>query len=226
MADRFPSIEDLDAGMLAPVIAMPASLTFVVGDSEIQAQPTGGNFLEREREMLGEDADFFSTNDTPAQTQGASVEDGDDDDLLGSGGDDFSAPQPSGAQDDNDMDGFKSAFPAIDTRNDVRSTPPTNQSRWYSALTSHRTLDQAVPSRPPAPATPPTTPPQQKPSPNPSARGVRSGTQTSPAATKLRRRKRKRPSPQHRKTLTASTSLTTEKSIARKHRLGRRQRSS
>lgn len=71
--------------------------------------------------MLGDDADFFSTNDTPAQTQEASVEDGDDDDLLG-GGDDFSAPQASGAEDD-DLNGFESAFPAIDTRNDVRSTP-------------------------------------------------------------------------------------------------------
>ncbi len=91
------------------------------GETDVRAQPTGGDFLERERAALGDDADFFSTNDTPAQNQGARVEDGDDDDLLG-GDDDFPAPQASGTQDD-DLDGFESSFPAIDARNDVRSAP-------------------------------------------------------------------------------------------------------
>ena len=70
---------------------------------------------------MGEDADLFSAND--ALNQSATVEDGDaDDDLLG-GGDAFSAPQqPSG---NDDLDGFESSFPAIDTQNDVHtgSTP-------------------------------------------------------------------------------------------------------
>ncbi|ETN39419.1 uncharacterized protein HMPREF1541_05642 [Cyphellophora europaea CBS 101466] len=97
MADRFPSIEDIEGG-----------------DADVRAEGTGGgDFLERERAALGEDADLFSANDAPKQS--ATVEDGDDD-LLG-GGDDFSAPpQPSGQ--DNDFDGFESSFPAIDTQND------------------------------------------------------------------------------------------------------------
>ncbi|KEF60082.1 uncharacterized protein A1O9_04932 [Exophiala aquamarina CBS 119918] len=99
MADRFPSIEDIDAGE-----------TDVRPGSNAQ-----GSFLERERALLGEDADLFAANDKPGA---ATVEDGDDDDLLG-GGDDFvSAPRGSGGAAQNDLDSFESSFPAIDTRND------------------------------------------------------------------------------------------------------------
>lgn len=91
-------------------------LTSRTGDVEVHAEGAGGgDFLERERAALGEDADLFSSTDAPKQS--ATVEDGDaDDDLLG--GDDFSAPQqPSGNNDD--LDGFESSFPAIDSQNDV-----------------------------------------------------------------------------------------------------------
>ena len=98
MADRFPSIEDIDAG-----------------DTDVRGDGGSGDFLERERAALGDDADFFSSaNDN---TQAARVEE-DDGDLLG-GDDDFSAPAPQSAPKDDDLDGFESAFPAIDTRNDV-----------------------------------------------------------------------------------------------------------
>ena len=73
----------------------------------------GGDFLERERAALGEDADMFGGNDSHA----AGVED-DDDDLLG-GGDDFAAPAGGSGANDDDLNGFESSFPAIDTRNDV-----------------------------------------------------------------------------------------------------------
>lgn len=93
-------------------------LTSAAGDAEVHASGGGGgDFLERERAALGEDADLFSSNDAPKQS--ATVEDGDaDDDLLG-GGDDFSAPQQSSSKND-DFDGFESSFPAIDTQNDVQ----------------------------------------------------------------------------------------------------------
>ena len=101
---------------------MPEVLTFYTGDADVRAESGGGgDFLERERAALGEDADFFSANDAPKQS--ATVEDGDDD-LLG-GGDDFSAPQQhqqSGGL-DSDLGDFESSFPAIDTQNDVRAAP-------------------------------------------------------------------------------------------------------
>ena len=94
MADRFPSIEDLDSG------AQPSEA------------PTGGSFLDRERAILGDDADLFSSGDQ----QTARVEDGDND-LLG--GDFSEVQQPSEGVEADELDGFESSFPAIDTRNEV-----------------------------------------------------------------------------------------------------------
>lgn len=96
MADRFPSIEDLDSG------AQPSEA------------PAGGSFLDRERAALGDDADFFASGNE----QTATVEDGDND-LLG--GDFSEIQQPSAGADADELDGFESSFPAIDTRNEVRS---------------------------------------------------------------------------------------------------------
>ncbi|KAL8404154.1 hypothetical protein RB594_009134 [Gaeumannomyces avenae] len=64
MADRFPSIDDFDSGVQ----------TDIKTSSE---DPSAGDFLAREKAILGEDANQFAT-----------VEDGgdDDDDLLGGGG--------------------------------------------------------------------------------------------------------------------------------------------
>ncbi len=81
----------------------------------------GGSLLERERALLGEDADLFAANDIPGA---ATVQDGDDDDddLLGGDDGDFtSAPaQPSGDAGGNELKDFESSFPAIDARNNVR----------------------------------------------------------------------------------------------------------
>lgn len=72
------------------------------GDSE--------DFLARERAILGDDADQFATpNDRAAVVEDA------DDDLLG-GGDHQQTTAAS-----EDISGFESSFPAIDTQNEVRS---------------------------------------------------------------------------------------------------------
>ncbi|KAK4946887.1 Clathrin light chain [Elasticomyces elasticus] len=99
MADRFPSIEDIDAGE-----------TGVGSDTAAQ-----GSFLERERALLGEDADLFAANDKPGA---ATVQDGDDDLLGGDDGDFTSAPAQTSGGAQNDLDDFESSFPAIDTKND------------------------------------------------------------------------------------------------------------
>jgi hypothetical protein len=99
--------------------AFPQGAECLLGDSEVRTDQTGGgDFLERERAALGEDADLFSANDAPKQS--ATVEDGGDDDLLG--GDDFSAPQQpsSGPNNNNDIGDFESSFPAIESQNEVR----------------------------------------------------------------------------------------------------------
>jgi hypothetical protein len=99
MADRFPSLEDID-----------------VGQTEVRGE-VGGSFLDRERALLGDDADLFATSkDQRAIVE--TVEDGDGD-LLG-GGEDYSGGHAiSGGVDE--LDGFESSFPAIDTQNNVRS---------------------------------------------------------------------------------------------------------
>lgn len=96
MADRFPSLEDIDAGQ-----------TEVRG-----ASADDGDFLARERAILGEDADMFGGGNETRQT---TVEDGGDDDLLGGnfGG---SSNDQHGAQFD-DFDTFESSFPAVDNTN-------------------------------------------------------------------------------------------------------------
>ena len=65
------------------------------------------DFLSRERALLGDDADQFTSGNDRAAT----VEDGDED-LLGG---EFSQANV-GTQ---EMDGFQSSFPAIDTTNEV-----------------------------------------------------------------------------------------------------------
>ncbi|KAK2072290.1 hypothetical protein P8C59_006652 [Phyllachora maydis] len=66
MADRFPSLEDFDAGVQT-------------GIQDASADPSTSNFLEREKAVLGDDAMQFATVTDPH------VDDGGD--LLDSGGD-------------------------------------------------------------------------------------------------------------------------------------------
>lgn len=78
----------------------------LVGD----ATADGDDFLARERALLGDDANqFTSENDNLATT----VEDAADDDLLGGGGN----YEANG--DAQEISGFESSFPAIDTTNEV-----------------------------------------------------------------------------------------------------------
>ncbi|KAI9706468.1 MAG: hypothetical protein M1836_003474 [Candelina mexicana] len=96
MADRFPSIEEFSSGQ-----------TEANGESNFDAEPgTTSSFLDREKAALGDDANqFASANDN--FNPSATVADGDDD-LLGGGGD-------AGGE---EMTGFESSFPAIDSGNE------------------------------------------------------------------------------------------------------------
>ncbi|KAF2139114.1 uncharacterized protein K452DRAFT_255235 [Aplosporella prunicola CBS 121167] len=98
MADRFPSLDEIDAGQTE---ARGDANFDLVGDS------AGDDFLSRERALLGDDAEQFAT-------PGATVEDAGDDDLLGGGGDASDFP----AVDSGEISGFESSFPAIDTTNE------------------------------------------------------------------------------------------------------------
>lgn len=83
----------------------------------------GEDFLARERAALGDDANQFATsNDRLATT----VEDADDD-LLGGGG--------GGAADGaEEIMGFESSFPAIDTTNEVISVTSFRNPPCISAV--------------------------------------------------------------------------------------------
>ncbi|KAF2430754.1 clathrin light chain [Tothia fuscella] len=102
MANRFPSLEEFDAGQIS------ASADDISGN--------GGSFLVRERAALGDDADLFST---PADNM-ASVEDAGEDDLLGGGrNNNFSGNgNGNGNSPDEGFQDFEDAFPSIDTTND------------------------------------------------------------------------------------------------------------
>ena len=67
------------------------------------------DFLTRERALLGDDADQF-TSSADNNANAATVHDGEED-LLG-GGDEMM----SGG---HEMQGFESSFPAVDTKNEV-----------------------------------------------------------------------------------------------------------
>ncbi|KAF3035783.1 hypothetical protein E8E12_002596 [Didymella heteroderae] len=99
MADRFPSLDEFDAGQSE---ARGDATNFdAIGDD------AGDDFLSRERALLGDDADQFASENDKLAT----VEDGEDD-LLGG---DFGGQANVGSQ---EMSGFESSFPAIDTTNE------------------------------------------------------------------------------------------------------------
>lgn len=84
------------------------------------------DFLDRERAVLGEDAEQFTSGPTVEDDDEDYSENDNDGDLLG---DDFADSSPPTANtqgsrpaaDDGD-DNFESAFPAIDMQNEVRIT--------------------------------------------------------------------------------------------------------
>ncbi|KAK4127482.1 hypothetical protein N657DRAFT_641485 [Parathielavia appendiculata] len=89
MADRFPSLEEFDSG----------AHTDVRDTSDV---PSASNFLEREKAILGDDANQFAT------VEDAGFDDGTDD-LLGGGG--VSSPGGNVA--------FESQFPDITSQNEA-----------------------------------------------------------------------------------------------------------
>ena len=87
------------------------ALTLQTAQTETQVpgiESSGADdFLSREKALLGDDANQFTTGNDNA----AFMEDGDDDLLGGSGGGDAQAEE---------ITEFESSFPAIDTSNEVR----------------------------------------------------------------------------------------------------------
>jgi len=130
MADRFPSIEDIDGGQ-----------------SEAFDGAGEGSFLDRERAILGQDAEQFGSTQGP--TNNATTVEDDDGDLLG--GDDFGGDNRA-ATVGNDLNEFESSFPAIDTQNE--SVGPggtiTNSSAPYqpSSYTNYATATDEEESEP------------------------------------------------------------------------------
>lgn len=81
-----------------------------VGATEVRdVGGDGTSFLDRERAVLGDEADQFATAQDHLAT---TVEDAGDDDLLGGLG---------AADGADEILGFESSFPTIDTSNDVRA---------------------------------------------------------------------------------------------------------
>ncbi|PYH96792.1 clathrin light chain [Aspergillus ellipticus CBS 707.79] len=95
MADRFPSLEDFSAGQTEVV--------------ETNGASDENDFLARERAALGDDAEQFAT---PQDLVADEINN--DDDLLG--GADV-APAAGGAE-PQEIAGFESSFPALDTQNE------------------------------------------------------------------------------------------------------------
>ncbi|KAK4892821.1 Clathrin light chain [Elasticomyces elasticus] len=107
MADRFPSLDDFDAGQ-------------TTASSAPSTQPT--DFLARERAALGDDADIFTSSNESHNTATVADQDDDedDDDLLGGGMGGSSAPtnNNNGGMGEDMMGDFESSFPAVDTQNE------------------------------------------------------------------------------------------------------------
>ncbi|GAB1314898.1 Clathrin light chain [Madurella fahalii] len=87
MAERFPSLEDFDSGAQTDI-------------KDASDAPSASNFLEREKAILGDDANQFATVEDAGFDEG-------DDDLLGGG---ISSPGGNAA--------FESQFPDITSSNE------------------------------------------------------------------------------------------------------------
>ncbi|KAL4888011.1 clathrin light chain [Aspergillus ambiguus] len=96
MADRFPSLEDFSAGQTEVADANGAS--------------DENDFLARERAALGDDAEQFATAQDHVVTSD-NVDTGDD--LLGG-----AEGAPAATVSHEEVSGFESSFPAIETQNE------------------------------------------------------------------------------------------------------------
>lgn len=118
MADRFPSLEEFSEGwLLIPSVSVDFAKFLIQHTYSGQTEPMenkpsdADDFLARERALLGEDADQFATpQDLAATAEGG----GGTDDLLGAA---EGIPVQHAAPEE--ISGFESSFPAIDTQNEV-----------------------------------------------------------------------------------------------------------
>jgi Clathrin light chain len=85
-----------------------------LGQHETLDGPTQGSFLDRERALLGEDAEQFGA--IQDHTNNAATVEDDDGDLLG--GDNFGGDNRATTVGD-EMNDFENFFPAIDSQNEV-----------------------------------------------------------------------------------------------------------
>ncbi|KAF2453972.1 clathrin light chain [Lineolata rhizophorae] len=115
MADRFPSLDEIDAGQTTT--RGDATNFDLIGGGGGGGDGPGdaSDFLSRERAALGDDANqFASPGDSRLATTVEDAPDGDlDDDLLGGGG---TVGGDGAAQEE--MRGFEESFPAIDAGNE------------------------------------------------------------------------------------------------------------
>ncbi|KAH8888775.1 hypothetical protein GQ53DRAFT_767347 [Thozetella sp. PMI_491] len=111
MADRFPSIEDFDAGAETDIL-------------DASAEPSAGNFLDREKAILGDDANQF---------------DAVGDDLLGGGSDPISSGNAA----------FESQFPDISNNANVGpggtiTGPSVSYNSGYGAYTEEEEEPEVI----------------------------------------------------------------------------------
>ncbi|CAK7208245.1 Clathrin light chain [Sporothrix curviconia] len=99
MADRFPSLEDFDSGAQTDI-------------KEASLDPSGDDFLARERAILGDDANQFAT---PGDSSAFALA---DDNLLGGAGDNGSLETAQ----------FESSFPDLATQNQNATSTITGPS--------------------------------------------------------------------------------------------------
>lgn len=126
MADRFPSLDEIDAGHTE---ARGDATNFdIIGDSN-----DNDDFLTRERAMLGDDADLFASENDRAAT----VEDGEDNLLGGDYGD--------ANVDSQEVSGFEASFPAINTNDHIAPGGTTTGSR--SPFQSEQPVSSLTPMR-------------------------------------------------------------------------------
>lgn len=157
--------------------------------------------MSREKALLGDDADQFATGDDVAF-----VDDGDND-LLGGGG-------LSGGGMGEDITGFESSFPAIDTREQVCFALILGSTKIEIVeLPANKPISSPASRTLPPPSNPPTrrpTPPKKlSSSPKSSSNGASAATWHSRTAKPAPRSASRRPSKLRSRTSTISTSSTT-----------------
>jgi hypothetical protein len=181
-----------------------------LGDTDVRDVPAStdaSSFLDRERALLGEDADQFAT---PHDSRLATTVEDADDDLLG-GSDNYQGG------DSGDLQDFESSFPDMDPANEV--TMLSFRACSPKTLTlSCRTLDLADPllAQPPSLLLHTPHPPKN---PKSLSNGARNATKKLPAVTAFPKTAKQPQSTKPDRQLTTSTNHITTRKIRTLHRL-------